>query len=269
MVWLWVLIGAVAAGPVWVAAVIWTATRLRRRNMPKKSDSSSAHEGFVELNRLVSGLAHEIKNPLSTINVNLRLLSEDLERPGDENDRRRSLRRLQSVREETRRVERILEDFLRFAGKHELTLCVTDLRTLVDELADFFAPQAQAAHVIMRTALPDSPVPCNVDVNLIKQAILNLMINAIEAIADAGELFVKVSAEPERAIVEVIDTGPGMDPETMQNIFTPYFSTKKGGSGLGLPTCRRIIREHGGRLEVTSEPGKGTRFVISLPLAQQ
>jgi len=268
MIWVWVLIGAVAAGPVWVLAALRVARRLHRRNTSGRDASPPAGGGFVEFNRLVSGLAHEIKNPLSTINLNLDLLSEGLKQPTVE-DRRRLLTRLLSVREETRRVQRILADFLQVTGKHELTLRRTDLRTLVDELADFLEPQAQASRVIMRTALPDGPVCCNIDVNLLKQAILNLMINAVEALDPAGELLVKVSADSDRATVEVMDTGPGIDADTMEKIFTPYFSTKKGGSGLGLPACRRIIREHGGRLEVTSEPGKGTRFVISLPLARE
>jgi len=260
------LIGVLIGGPIWVLATMWFARRIWR-GARRLSARAKGTEQFAELGRLAAGLAHEIKNPLSTININVCLLVEDLSRHNDETHSR-WLRRLLSVRKETDRLKGILDDFLRFAGRYELSLAVTDLRGLIDELVDFFTPQAEAARVVMRTALPDSPVLANVDGKLIKQAALNLMLNAVQAMEQGGELLVRLSTERSRAIIEVIDTGRGIHPEDIGKIFEVYYTTSKQGSGLGLSTTRRIVREHEGIIRVESEPGKGTRFVISLPLAK-
>ncbi|MFB3891614.1 MAG: nitrogen regulation protein NR(II) [Phycisphaerae bacterium] len=278
-VW-WLIIGVVASGPLWALAALWVARRMWR-SARRLAARARGQEHLVELGQLAGGLAHEIKNPLSTINLNLKLLAEDLGRYPDE-DHRRWLRRLSSVQGEADRLKAILEDFLRYAGKIELTPAVVDLRTVVSEVADFFAPQATAGKVVMRTSLPDVPVRCNIDVNLIKQALLNLMINAVQAMPEGGDLLVKVltTGAPKRglsrlgrdrrdqAVLEVIDTGIGIPRPDLPRIFQAYYSTKSRGAGLGLPTTRRIIREHGGDIRVESEQGKGTRFVVSLPMAR-
>ena len=225
----------------------------------------ATHQKYVELSQIVAGLAHEIKNPLSTINLNLKLLGEDLTRYDDEEHKRLS-RRLKRVQDETYRVRQILDDFLRYAGKYELHKTRTDLKEIVDNLHDFFLPQAETCGVILRNTIPSEPVYCCVDVNLIKQALLNLMINASQAMPDGGELLIRVSSDDQQAIIEVIDTGPGIEQGKLDVIFQPYWSSKSDGSGLGLPTARRIIREHGGSLQVESEVGKGTRFLLRLPL---
>lgn len=258
----WLLIGAGAGVLLGIAATAWL-TRRSRQGAGRIAGGGA--EQLVELGQLAGGLAHEIKNPLSTININLKLLSEDLARRNDE-DHRRWLRRLAGVQEETARLRGILDDFLRFAGKVELTLETADLRRLVGEVTDFFAPQVDAAGVVMRTAMPDAPVLCRIDVDLVKQALLNLLINAVQAMADGGELLIRLSGQRGEAEIEVTDTGTGIPPEELDSIFQAYYSTKKHGTGLGLPTTRRIIREHGGAVRLESEPGKGTRFVISLPL---
>jgi len=262
-----ILLGALVAGPIWVLLTLWGARRVLRlaRHLSARARSQ---EHMAELGHLAGGLAHEIKNPLSTINLNLKLLAEDLQRSPHE-EQRRLLARLASVRQEASRLKDILDDFLRYAGRMELQPAPTDLRQLVAELADFFAPQAQAARVILRTHLPDAPVPADVDAGLIKQALLNLMINATQASPEGGELLLRLSSHRQRAAIEVIDTGHGIPPDDLARVFQVYYSTKKGGTGLGLPTTQRIVREHGGTVAVQSQEGKGTRFVISLPLAPQ
>ena len=265
MGWLWLVIGAALGA---ASGVVMTRLVLRRRRggSPQRPASSREAEQLVELSHLAGGLAHEIRNPLSTINVNLKLLSEDLARRDDE-DHRRWLLRLRGVQEEANRLRGILDDFLRFAGKVELTLETVDLRRLVGELTDFFTPQAEEVHVMLRTALPDQPVRCHVDANLLKQAMLNLMINATQAMASGGEMLIRLASHDAFARIEVIDTGPGIPADKLPNLFRAYYSTKAGGTGLGLPTTQRIVREHGGDIRVESEPGKGTRFILSLPLA--
>ena len=267
VIW-WFVIG-VAAGIGLGLVVSAILGRRMWRNARRMTARAKGHEHLVEVGQLVGGLAHEIKNPLSTIHLNLKLLAEDLQQPHHQDEEhRRWLRRLRNVQGEADRLKAILDDFLRFAGKFELAPAKLDIRRLVEELVDFFAPQAQVAGVVMRTAMPDQPVICPLDANLIKQAMLNLMINATQAMPDGGEMLLKLATSRGRAILEVIDTGTGIPLEDVQKIFNVYFSTKPGGTGLGLPTTRRIIREHGGTIRVQSEPGKGTRFIISLPLTQ-
>ena len=260
----WAAAGAVLSCPLWIALTLWVCRRTWR-TARRLSARAKGREQLVELGRLAGGLTHEIKNPLSTINVNLKLLAEDLARAGGDMHRR-WLRRLEHVQREADRLKEILDDFLRYAGKYELQLESADIRRLVAELTDFFAPQADAAHVVMRTSLPPSALRLDVDPRLFKQAVLNLMINATQAMPDGGELLIRVAEQRGEAVIEVIDTGGGMTADQLDRIFEVYYSTKKGGSGLGLPTTRRIVREHHGTIRVQSEPGKGTRFVISLPL---
>lgn len=229
-------------------------------------EAENSRRQWAELSQLVSGLAHEIKNPLSTVRLNMRLLAEDLARYNDE-EHERLQRRLKLAADEAERVENILRDFLRYAGKVELSLQQADLVDVISELHDFFAPQAAASNVVFRTDLPEQAVMCLLDVGLIKQALLNLMINATQAMQGrGGELLIRLGHRDGWVNIEVIDTGPGIPPENIEGIFDAYWSTKADGSGLGLPTARRIVREHHGRLSVDSEVGKGTRFVIALPV---
>ncbi len=258
MCWVWFGLGGVL-GAATAALLFW---RFRRRGSGPASPV--AKEQLTELAQITGGLAHEIKNPLSTINVNLRLLAEDMQRHEDD-EHRRWLRRLGSVQEEADRLRATLDDFQRLAGQVELSPETVDLRAVVNELVDFFTPQAEADGVVLRPNLPAEPITCSIDVKLIKQALLNLMLNAAQAMTDGGELIVGVSADGDDAAIEVIDTGPGLAPDQLERIFSAYYSTKTGGTGLGLPTTRRIVREHGGRIRVESEPGKGTRFVVLLP----
>ena len=261
------VLAALLAGPIWIVLTLWVSRRMWR-SARRLAARAKGHEHLVELGQLAGGLTHEIKNPLSTINMNLKLLAEDLSRHDDELHKR-WLRRLEGVQQEADRLRAILDDFLRYAGKYELQLQTADLVRLVGELTDFFAPQADAAGVVMRTSLAGGEVRCRVDVALLKQAVLNLMINAVQAMDSGGELLINVAARKGCGIIEVIDTGPGIDPESLRRIFEVYYSTQSGGTGLGLPTTRRIVRELDGSLKVDSEPGKGTRFTIALPLATQ
>jgi signal transduction histidine kinase len=222
-------------------------------------------ERLAELGTLTGGLAHEIKNPLSTVQLNLQLLMEDLlpENPAYS----RLISRLNIVQREASRLRDILDDFLRYAGKIELTRSPADLNVLLEELVDFFAPQAQLQKVQLRLKKSDDPVVAAVDVKLVKQAILNLMINALQAMpSGGGELILALSNVDSDAIIDVIDTGKGIAPDAIDKIFQAYYSTKKGGTGLGLAMAQRIIREHGGRIAVSSEVGRGSDFKVVLPI---
>jgi signal transduction histidine kinase len=221
-------------------------------------------ERLAELGTLTSGLAHEIKNPLSTVQLNLQLLSEDLD-PRDVNQHR-VIHRLQVVQRETGRLREILDDFLRYAGKMELDRKPTDLNDLLEELVDFFAPQAQYQKVQLRLRRDDGPLMANVDAKFVKQAVLNLMLNGVQAMPNGGELILSAKIQDDFARLDVIDTGGGVPPEALQNIFLAYYSTKRGGTGLGLAISQRIAKEHGGQLKVETEAGKGSDFYLLLPI---
>jgi signal transduction histidine kinase len=227
-------------------------------------------ERLAELGTLTGGLAHEIKNPLSTVQLNLQLLQEDLD-PSDP-VYSRIAHRLDTVSREAGRLRDILEDFLRFAGKIELRRQDVDLNLVLEELADFFAPQALLNRVQLRLRPNPEPLVVSVDPRLIKQAILNLMINALQAMNGGGELILGASvidSSPPWASIDVIDTGPGVPAEQSEKIFQAYYSTKKGGTGLGLAMTRRIVEEHGGQIGVRSDAGKGSDFFIRLPMRAQ
>jgi signal transduction histidine kinase len=231
---------------------------IRRRNARLQSV-----QRLAELGTLTGGLAHEIKNPLSTVLLNLQLLQEDL----DSNDPAysRLMARLSTVNREASRLRDILDDFLRFAGKIELRREKVDLNILLEELVDFFAPQAQLNRVQVRVKAYPSPVIASIDSRLIKQMVLNLMINALQAMPNGGELILSTGIEGNDTRMDVIDTGTGIPAESIDKIFHAYYSTKRGGTGLGLAMAQRIVQEHGGRLTVNSEAGKGSDFTIRLP----
>lgn len=274
----WVLGFVLGAFAATVAGFVVVRTAVERVRTAERR--ARASERLAELGAMTSGLAHEIRNPLSTITLNAQILAEAIEDlPIDDEEKSRLTRRVGTLYRETDRLSSILADFLRYAGEVRLSREAADVNLLVDELVDFFHPQAERQGVRLRADLEPGGLWASVDVHQLKQAVLNLMLNAAQAMTGQNpnngtpELILKtrreVTGSRDRevwAVIHVIDTGPGMDEETRAKIFEPYFSTKKGGTGLGLPTTRRIVEAHGGTLEVYSEPGRGTDFAIRLPM---
>ncbi len=222
---------------------------------------------YAEIALLAGGLAHEIRNPLSTMGLNLDLLVEDFKGAETARDKR-VLQKLERVRRETVRLQDIVEDFLRFARVQDLRAGPADLNDVVDDLRDFCEPQAVGQNVVIRTQYdPDLPqVP--LDVDLFKQALWNLIRNAQHAMPDGGELMLQTRREGDEAVLDVTDTGVGMTGEVAARVFDAFYSTRAGGSGLGLPTTRKIVEAHGGSIALQSEPGQGSRFTVRLPLGE-
>src|SRR5262249_20864698 len=156
---------------------------------------------------------------------------------------------------------------LRFARLNNLERVPTDLGKVIDEMIDFFGPTARAANIEIKPYVPADLPPVLLDREMFKQALLNLMLNAEQAMPRGGELTIEAAASPTPGGVclSLIDTGTGMSPDVLARVFEPFFSTKRGGTGLGLPTTRKIIEAHGGTIEAQSEVGRGTKFTISLP----
>ncbi|HQX50111.1 MAG TPA: ATP-binding protein [Planctomycetaceae bacterium] len=218
----------------------------------------------TELATLAGGLAHEIRNPLSTIGMNLELLAEELE--GDESQRaRRMLQRISNLQGECRNLEEILNAFLQFARAGELHLEEDNLNTIVTDYIGFLEPQANSMEVELRPHLDTNLPLVMLDRSLMRQALINLCRNAIEAMPEGGSIDILTRTRDNQVVLEIIDTGKGMDEKTRAQMFLAFFSTRSGGSGLGLPTVRRIVKAHHGQIVCESEPGKGTRFSITLP----
>ena len=224
------------------------------------------------LTRLAGGLAHEIKNPLSTMAINLALLEEEWSRGrgGDSPEldprEKRSLRRLHTLQREVLRLEGVLDDFLRFARGGEINRSPGDLVALVREVLEFLEPEHQSHGIRLHVDLPNKLPLAMLDETAFRQALINLLVNARQAMPGGGELMVRLERVGPRAELSVTDTGVGMGPEELERCFELYYSTKKGGSGLGLATVRRIVQQHEGFIRVVSEKGRGTSFTISLPL---
>jgi two-component system, NtrC family, sensor histidine kinase HydH len=219
---------------------------------------------YAEIAQLAGGLAHEIRNPLSTMSLNLDLLAEDFQNPETPRDRR-VLQKIDRLRRESLRLQNILEDFLRFARVQELRLDPADLNAVVDDLRDFCEPQAATRGIVIRTQYdPDLPF-VRLEVDVFKQALLNLILNAEHAMPDGGEMILRTRHEGPWVLLDVTDTGVGMSEEVRSRVFDAFYSTRPGGSGLGLPTTRKIVEAHRGTIHVQTVPGKGSQFTVRLP----
>src|SRR5262249_33550812 len=155
-----------------------------------------------------------------------------------------------------------------YAGHLELRKEKVDLNMLLEELADFFSPQAQLNRIQLRVKPHTGSLGVLADPRFIKQAVLNLLIHAIQAMTRAGGIGPCGTRPGQQAVIDVIDTGPGIAPDIREKIFQAYYSTKKGGTGLGLAMARRIVEAHGGQIGIRSEMGKGTDFSIQLPMGE-
>lgn len=245
--------------------------------MEERNQDQPTTQGLAFLGAVAGGLVHEIRNPLSAMSMTLQLLEEEwAEGEGDDRERR-TARRLRTLRQEVSRLSSILDDFLRYAGIRRLDLREADLNRVVEEVVSFFGPECARAQ-IEASFFPDRRLPLiPLDERLVKQALLNLLLNAVQAMADlpalpdgsapVRQLIVRTQSEGAQARVDVIDTGPGIPAVWRERVWQVYFSRKKGGSGLGLPTARRIAEEHAGSLTFETAEGKGTDFILRLPLA--
>jgi len=239
---------------------------------PPKTDNEQTAQAvqrlmdqYTEIARLAGALAHEIRNPLSTIRLNMELLSEDLE-DSPSPAARRAAKRVDLVHRECRRLQDLLDDFLNYAKVRHLDLQPTDLNAEIAEALDFFDPEAQEAAIeLIRYLDPDLP-RVMLDREAFRGALLNLILNAKQAMPGGGQLVARTTATNGKVALYLIDTGCGMNESTASQMFDAFFSTKPGGSGLGLPTTAKIIEAHGGRIRVESEVGRGTQFTIELPV---
>jgi len=220
-------------------------------------------ERLAALGRITAGVAHEVKNPLNSMRLWLENLKESLS-PDEENGARDAVRVLDK---EIDRLDAVVKRFLDFTRPMEVRLEATHLSELLKEVMQVAQPQLQKANVQVAQLLPIDVPEVYVDRALLKQAVLNLVLNAGEAMPNGGQLRVVLSRRGEMAEITVEDTGRGIPPENKQKIFQLFFTTRPGGSGIGLASTFRIVQLHNGSIDFSSEVGRGTTFRIELPLA--
>ena len=218
---------------------------------------------------LAGGLAHAIKTPLSTINLNLQLLREDIETTpqGTRTQREgRILKKVQLLEKEVQRLEESVNGFLRFVRTETPDMQPGSINLLVGEILDFIQPEAAAHGVKVQRSL-DYHVPFfRFDFEQIRVAVHNIVKNALEAMRSGGDLYVETRLEGAAVEVSVADTGPGIPADERGRIFDIYYSTKPEGTGFGLPMAKRAVEQHEGSITVMDGPMGGVRFVIRLPM---
>ncbi len=225
-------------------------------------------ESLASLTTLAAGVAHEIKNPLGSIGIHLQLVDKTLSKSSQvSSDDVRSY--LDVINEEVDRLNRIVVDFLFAVRPIDVSLEERELNPIIKDLAEFTQYEIEEAGIELVLELEESLPALQLDERYFKQALLNIVKNAIPAMPDGGQLIIRTLRRGDEVEVQVKDTGVGMDEETMQKVFEPYFTTKESGSGIGLTLVYKIIKEHLGEVSVSSREGVGTTFTITLPVPQR
>jgi len=226
-------------------------------------------EHLATMGELAAGVAHEIRNPLAGIAGAIEIISKDF--PKDHPDREV----LEDLRQEVRRIEKVLNDLLAYARPKPPQFGRTDLKETVARTLQLARQQTGTKKVDFSIQIPATLPAFRMDAEQLHQVLLNLVLNGIQAIDGEGKVTIAAVVNtseqvnrPDLVEISVSDTGEGIPPDLLEKIFRPFYTTKRGGTGLGLSLCRRIISQHGGTLTAESEAGKGSRFVIRLPLRE-
>ncbi|MDA3790194.1 MAG: ATP-binding protein [Desulfobacula sp.] len=217
-------------------------------------------ERLAAVGTLAAGIAHEVRNPLSSIR-GYATFFETLFDDGSENKKAASI-----MAEEVDRVNRVISELLEFARPVNLKLEKTDIAVFVNNSLRLIKYEAETANVNILKNIDSSLPNVEIDHDRFSQVLLNLYINAIQAMENGGDLTIRVGTQKEDLVFEISDTGQGMSPEDQANIFNPYFTTKKMGTGLGLAIVYKIIESHYGSINIMSSKTKGTTFVVSIPI---
>ncbi|MGC1782841.1 MAG: ATP-binding protein [Acidobacteriaceae bacterium] len=216
---------------------------------------------LADLGRLTSGVGHEVKNPINAIVVHLELLREKLARHDNSAERH-----VDVIQNEIKRLDRVVETLVDFSRPVELDLATRDLRAIVNSVVTLAEPDLEQRAVHVVAVLPNAPVYVRVDADLIQQALLNVLLNGAQAMAEGGELHVELRHTAHEASLRIKDQGCGIPREILGRIFNLYFTTKREGTGIGLAMTYRILQLHNGSVQVESEVDVGTQFTLRLPM---
>ncbi len=256
-----------AVGVGALAASLFYVLHLIRKNRVLQQTAMAAERQAYK-GMLASGLAHEIRNPLNSMNINLQMLEEELQAvPGAAGAEWQEL--LGSTKSEIKRLERLVNNFLQYARPTVPRFEVRDLNALLRDTASFLQADFKRAGMTLEVDLEPLLPSVEMDEGQVKQALMNVLVNARQVLSEGGRVRVRSSVGPAGdAVVEIEDDGPGIAADALPRIFEPFYSQRRGGTGLGLPIAKQIAERHGGALEVDSEAGRGTTFRMRLPRRQ-
>ena len=218
---------------------------------------------------LASGLAHEIRNPLNAMNMNIQLIQEEMQEQDDSQEADTS-DMLEATRKEILRLERLVSSFLAYARPTQIQSKPMQVNDLISDTVMFLDPEIERSGIQLQLELDPELPPIQADEGHLKQALLNVIQNGIQVLRpDAALSIITKKLTGDRIMIKVRDEGPGISGEELKSIFRVFYSTRRGGTGLGLPIAQRIVELHNGHIEVESEVGKGTEFTFTLPLRSQ
>jgi len=228
-------------------------------------------ERLAVVGQIAAQVAHEVRNPLGSITLNIDLIRKEIDRlaggNGHSPNEGRAL--IAEMRQEVCRIGRVVEDYLQFARLPKLQRQPLALNAFLDQKLAFLCAELERANVKLRTHFDPAPTTINADADQLWQAMLNLIRNSCEAMPGGGELTIGTRRDGGQVLLLVNDNGTGMTEEQRQQVFAPFFTTKEGGTGLGMALVHQIVTEHGGCLECQSTGGKGSTFTIFLPLVEK
>lgn len=245
----------------------------RRKEKEKELERQLAKvEHLANLGQMAASVAHEIRNPLQSIKSAAQVLKDSLPQndkdKSDKNDKNdKKIELMQMMIEEINRLNVMVGDFLVFARPKNPILIEADLNHLVEKTIEIAKFKRGLNPNQVKLNLSDNLPDCRFDPEQIRQALINLILNAIQASGEDGEVLIVTRSHEEFVVVEVIDNGPGIEESELKNVFLPFFSKKEGGTGLGLSICQKILEAHGGKVEIrNNQPGKGCTASIFLPI---
>ena len=235
----------------------------------KGEEEKIESERIGALTMLAAGVAHEIGNPLNSINIHLQLLERKLKKAVPDLYEAELRDLVETSTDEVKRLDHIVDQFLKAIRPSKPQLEPTDVNELLKESMRFLEPEIKDRGLNLTLELRSALPALELDPDQIKQAFYNIVKNATQATAEGGMITIKTDLTDSHILVTFNDTGEGISAENLSNVFQPYFTTKKSGTGLGLLIIRRIVREHGGDIKISSELGSGTSLCLSLPRQQR
>jgi len=248
---------------------VFDAVSAQLRRLPAggavRREIAQLSKRVTALGRLTAGVAHEVKNPLNAMTIHLELLRAKLDGGSPAADVRVHA---DIIGHEIKRLDSVVSGFLKFARPEDMRIERVSLSALAADVAHSVRPEADSCRVTVETVCPDTSLAVDADPSMLRQALLNLAVNAVQAMPHGGTLrFASEAARDGRVLIRVRDTGTGIPADQLARVFDLYFTTKAGGSGIGLSMVFRTVQLHDGDIEVESTPGAGTTFTISLPRA--